>query len=730
VYAIGRLLHCLVVGVQLTSYIQFLSFSLILAISAAILTVRVIPRVLKLVSKRIGAQSAFYTSLLTETFAEGPNDSPHGDVPENRNYGSFSQSNNTIREDSGKAVLITVTRSGSERLRVAVEALAVTSRASLAVVALNICAISDEWKDDSPYVPWILLAFWSYALILVAFRLLIARGRSISTGGLWYHSTIIYLFAFSLSLISLNGAVLYPFSNASQKYYLADTALCTILVVLNFTAKFRDSPARLYITPDGRKPSPEPVSSLYQLLSFSWVQPMIWQGYKVPLDMEDVWELREDDHAFHVLNKFTKLPINHSLLNRLAMHFKWEFGISILWGLLYASFNVAPALLLKQILEYIEDPSVFPRHVAWLYVVLFLIFGIFVNISGAQANYIGRRLAIQMQALIVGEIYSKALRRKAVAGGDSTLGQKNQNSSSTTEADPDEATENESGKANIGAIINLMAVDTWKISDACAYIHCILSGFSIILVIVIVLCHLLSWSGFVGACALTMLGPLNYWIAIQEGDVQDFLMSITDKRVEKTNELLQAIRIIKYFAWEEKFVNNILKIRKEELRALRKRYLIWACGSAIYNFSPMVLTIVSFGCYTVIQGKHLTAPVAFTSLTLFNLLKSPMDDLAESIGEIVQAKVSIDRIEQFLSEEETAKYEQLSEINTRGPQSPYIGIERGSFSWMGSSKSFAAATTGALANVKDFKLRDINVSFELGKLNVIIGPLEVVKPLY
>jgi hypothetical protein len=48
----------------------------------------------------------------------------------------------------------------------------------------------------------------------------------------------------------------------------------------------------------------EPVSSLFALITFSWVWPIMWKGYWEPLDMKDVWDLREDDHAFHVLKKF------------------------------------------------------------------------------------------------------------------------------------------------------------------------------------------------------------------------------------------------------------------------------------------------------------------------------------------------------------------------------------------------------------------------------------------
>jgi len=60
-------------------------------------------------------------------------------------------------------------------------------------------------------------------------------------------------------------------------------------------------------------------------------------------------------------------------------------------------------------------------------------------------------------------------------------------------------------------------------------------------------------------------------------------MATTDKRIHATNEVLQNIRIIKFFAWEERFAQVISESRTAELRALRDRYILWAV-SGIYSY--------------------------------------------------------------------------------------------------------------------------------------------------
>jgi len=42
-------------------------------------------------------------------------------------------------------------------------------------------------------------------------------------------------------------------------------------------------------------------------------------------------------------------------------------------------------------------------------------------------------------------------------------------------------------------------------------------------------------------------------------------MEISDKRIKAITEVLQNIRIVKFFAWENSFVSRIMSIRWEEI---------------------------------------------------------------------------------------------------------------------------------------------------------------------
>lgn len=148
-----------------------------------------------------------------------------------------------------------------------------------------------------------------------------------------------------------------------------------------------------------------------------------------------------------------------------------DLFIQACWAVLYSMFTFAPTLLIRVILEYVQTPEDTPKNVAWLFVVLLFVTALISAIANAQALYIGRRICIRLRAIIVGEVYAKALRRKAVAGNDKALGQQGKTDDKKDgkkdgkknakkddgKGDAKKAEEPiDLGQANVGSIINLM----------------------------------------------------------------------------------------------------------------------------------------------------------------------------------------------------------------------------------------------------------------------------------
>lgn len=63
-------------------------------------------------------------------------------------------------------------------------------------------------------------------------------------------------------------------------------------------------------------------------------------------------------------------------------------------------------------------------------------------------------------------------------------------------------------------------------------------------------------------------------------------VKITDKRIRMTTEILQGIRLIKFYAWEEFYTYHIGELRGREIKAIRK-------AAYVNSLYPMTCLIIS-----------------------------------------------------------------------------------------------------------------------------------------
>lgn len=365
-----------------------------------------------------------------------------------------------------------------------------------------------------------------------------------------------------------------------------------------------------------------------------------------------------------------------------------------------------------------------------------------IGITNGQALWHGRKICIKLHAIIVGEVYAKAMKRKAAAATDTILGKEKKDTALKVHADrsllgslkrggrkkkaeeqkPDasspkaEPKDGDDSQVNTGTIINLMAVDSFKLSEICGYLHFLWATSPVQLVICILLLYrILGSTSFISIAIMILAMPLNYYIARQFSRTQKKCMAATDGRIHTTNEVLQNIRIIKYFAWEQRFSAIVDEKRAVEVRAIRNKYILWTCAAGFWFGIPLVIAFFSFMLYTLVEKKPLIPSVAFTALSLFGILRIPLDQLADMIAHVQESKVSVDRIEEFLNEEETDKYEQLSQVEKDQRGQTLIALEKATFTWAG--KNVLTDKDSAA-----FRLIGIDTKFHVGGLNVIAGP--------
>lgn len=609
-----------------------------------------------------------------------------------------------------------------------------------AVDAINIAALilhAHGPKGTTATVAGIIT--WTYILILATLRFTLLHTRW-RIPRLWNHTATLYFLQWLFSLISFRSAIIHPGSRVAQALIISEFALTSLLFGIAITT--RKGNKAVVLEWEGEiEPSREPLASLFSIFTFAWVDAIVWQGYKHTFEMVNVWNLVPKDKAAAVLADYRQLKKTTILTWHLMRYFRTNLIIQCAYAVFSGLFTFAPTLLLKSILEYIEDPETAPRNVIWLYVILLAFTDILRSLADQQALWIGRKICIRLRAIIIGEIYAKALRRKAAAGSDTVLGDKKAKDDTskpnaiqkmlgigkkdkvkkdlddTNPVVDDPTTRGGSDEqVNVGTIINLMSVDSFKVSEITAYLHFLLAAAPTQLIVAIYLLYrILGFSSIPGLIVMAILLPVNILFARGFGKFQKKIMAATDKRIHTTNEVLQNIRIIKFFAWEGRFGSIVNEKRSAELSALRSKYILWAFAVAVWNTVPVLITFFSFLVYTVVEKKPLYPSIAFTAISLFNILRVPLDQLGDMIAHVQESKVSIDRVEEFLNEEETEKYEQLRHNNVDENGKKIIGFKDATFSWGGKESTPEAVSTA-------YRLMDLDIEFEIGKLNIIAGP--------
>lgn len=76
------------------------------------------------------------------------------------------------------------------------------------------------------------------------------------------------------------------------------------------------------------------------------------------------------------------------------------------------------------------------------------------------------------------------------------------------------------------------------------------------------------------------------------------VVKVTDQRVSQMNEVINAIRLIKMYAWEAPFLKRIQELRARETNELRKTAFVQSISSSITPAITIIAAIATFVAMT------------------------------------------------------------------------------------------------------------------------------------
>ncbi|KAJ7714243.1 multidrug resistance-associated ABC transporter [Mycena maculata] len=139
-------------------------------------------------------------------------------------------------------------------------------------------------------------------------------------------------------------------------------------------------------------------------------------------------------------------------------------------------------------------------------------------------------------------------------------------------------------------------------------------------------------------------------------------VKITDARVRLITEVLQGIRLVKLYGWEDFYVERIQEMRTREVKTIRKS--AWATSALIAMFAvmPTLVMILSLITYKL-TGHALDIAKIFTAVQLYSIARVPLILLPMVMSFLAPTLVAMRCIMTFLTTEELASPYTIDEHN-------------------------------------------------------------------
>ncbi|KAJ6576978.1 P-loop containing nucleoside triphosphate hydrolase protein [Mycena vulgaris] len=621
--------------------------------------------------------------------------------------------------------------------------LACLALVGLSVASLIFYGVGDE-KDLELTIG--LCVFYLYASLL-ALTAIGVTTRSGPTAGL--HLNLILAVAFGVYFyrdIFPFATYTWPTQDAGEGpiLYAKLVALTLAAIIIPLVTP------QTYIPVDPKNPMPEPnaeqTASPLSLIIFSFLDPVILMAYKLPhLPYDLLPPLADTDYSenlkkrgFPNLDIFSGAGTRHIFFG-LMKTFRHENAAIIAMLLLYVVCTFASPIGINRLLAYLEDgpgdSSI--RPFVWI---LWIALGPLTGTVASQAFYrLSMRILVQVEGLLTELIFEHALRVRVKAhnsesdedsadGTTTPSAAQSDASSETAQGSPSTTSKNPqvpagvSSSADVGMISNLVTTDLRNVTNMSDFLMLLFYMPVSIIFCVVFLYVLLGWSSFVGMGTMLILFPLSGFASRLLQDIQKGRIKAADARIGTISETMNVLRMIKLFGWEEKMLTRVNDKREAELHWIWKRELFEWVANTTNNIIPIITMLVTFITYTVIMKQELRPSIVFSTMPVFDTLRNQLHSANYRIIQFIDAKVSLDRINDFLHNTElldsfAEKKDTTEFVDAEAEESTDIGFRDASFTW--SNDNDGSATPS-----KDkFALRiDDELLFKRGCINLVLGP--------
>ncbi|KAM6265832.1 ATP-binding cassette sub-family C member 2 [Porphyrio hochstetteri] len=466
-------------------------------------------------------------------------------------------------------------------------------------------------------------------------------------------------------------------------------------------------------TKEMARKNPEVTASFLSSITFEWYTSVVFKGYRKPLEVEDIWELKGKDKTqaiYTVLEKNMKTAVRKAqaelekrkrkkrcregdpdhgnnmskaqsqdilvleekqpkrkkkedkgdssprkdfprgwLVKTLAKTFWQNLLLSVAFKLVHDGLVFVSPQLLKLLIAFVSDEEAFAWQ-GYLYAILLFLTALIQSLCLQRYFTFCFQLGINVRASLIAAIYKKALTMSSATRKESTVGE----------------------------TVNLMSADAQRFMDMANFVHQLWSSPLQIILSIVFLWLELGPSVLAGIAVMVLLIPINGFLVAKSKTIQVRNMKNKDERMKMMSEILNGIKILKLFAWESSFEKRVNDIRAHELKDLVNFSYLQSISIFVFTCAPFLVSLASFAVYVLVDENNvLDAQKAFTAISLFNVLRFPMAMLPLVLSSLVQTNVSTKRLERYLGGEDL----DTSAIHHNPIEGSAVRFSEATFAW-------------------------------------------------
>ncbi|KVH87786.1 AAA+ ATPase domain-containing protein, partial [Cynara cardunculus var. scolymus] len=489
--------------------------------------------------------------------------------------------------------------------------------------------------------PWILRSWWLCTFLLTVFRLTLDVHFLVSH----HHRPELLEYIDFFGLVA-STCLLFLAIRGKTGMTMANPSAVT--------EPFLDRNSKQHHSEEKRE-CPYGKASIFQLVTFSWLNPLFVVGIKKPLDQDEVPDVDINDSGSFT-SKFFDECLNHqgtenpSIYKVIYLFTRKKVAINALFAVTSAAASYVGPYLINDLVSFLNEKETRSLTSGYLIAVGFLTAKVVETLTQRQWIFGARQLGLRLRAALISHIYKKGLVLSSRSCQSHTSGE----------------------------IINIMSVDIQRITDFMWYINTIFM-LPIQISLAMFILHInLGPGSFVGLAATMVVMSGNIPLTRVQKWYQSKIMESKDARMKSTSEVLKNIKTLKLQAWDNHYLQKLESFRKVEYDWIWKSLKLNALAAFVFWGAPTFISVMTFGgC--VLMGIPLTAGRVLSALATFRMLQDPIFNLPDLLNVIAQGKVSADRVASYLQEEEIES--DTVEFVPRNLTEIDVKIENGRFSW-------------------------------------------------